>query len=367
MRIQPGGTIGILGGGQLGQMLALAAKDLGYRTLIFCPEENSPASQVADDTIVAPYKSEDALKELATRSDIITYEFENVPHRTVTFLSSDMPGRPRPPADQSVLVRPNATVLKTGQNRLDEKTFLNRNGVPTTPFAAVQLLDDLVAEAPLLGFPCVLKTQRGGYDGKGQWMLKSKDDLGRAYGELRGQPAIVEAFVDFAREVSIIVARGVSGALVFYPLVENDHRDHILWHTTAPAPNVPDALEARAQDIARKIAEGLDYVGVLAVELFETTDGGLLVNEIAPRVHNSGHWSIEGAKTSQFENHIRAICGLPLGPVEPVRPCRMTNLIGEDVNDLSAWQGRDDAFIHLYGKREARPGRKMGHVTEYTS
>lgn len=365
MRVQPGGTIGILGGGQLGRMLAQAAKDLGYRTVIFCPEDNSPASQVADDTIIAPYKSEEALKTFATRCDVVTYEFENVPHRTVSFLSADTPGRPRPPQDQIVMVRPGATALKTGQNRLDEKTFLNRIGAPTTPFAAVQLLDDLVAEAPVLGFPCVLKTQRGGYDGKGQWILRDKADLGPAYQALRGRPAIVEAFVDFTREVSMIVARGVSGALAFYPLVENDHRDHILWHTTAPAPHVSDALASRARDIARRIAEGLDYVGVLAVELFETTDGGLLVNEIAPRVHNSGHWSIEGAKTSQFENHIRAICGLPLGPVDPVRPCRMTNLIGEDVNDLSAWDGRDDAFIHLYGKREARPGRKMGHVTEY--
>ncbi|MDA0339249.1 MAG: 5-(carboxyamino)imidazole ribonucleotide synthase [Proteobacteria bacterium] len=364
MRVQPGRTIGILGGGQLGRMLAQAAATLGYKTLIFCPEERSPASLVADDTIVAPYKSEEALRDFASRCDVVTYEFENIPVRTAAFLSNDTPGRPRPPAVQDVVVRPSTHALKTAQNRLAEKTFLNRIRAPTTPFVAIQMLDDLLAEAPLMGFPCVLKTQRGGYDGKGQFLLRSREDIGPAHRDLMGQPAILEGFVEFSRELSIIVARGTSGAIAFYPLVENDHKDHILSTTTAPAPNVPDHLATRAQDIARKIAEGLDYVGVLAVELFETVDGGLLVNEIAPRVHNSGHWTIEGAKTSQFENHIRAICGLPLGPVDPVKPSIMTNLIGEDVNDLSRWEGNPNATIHLYGKREARPGRKMGHVTE---
>ncbi len=364
MRVAPGGTIGILGGGQLGRMLAQAAADLQFRTLIFCPEENSPASQVADDTIIAAYKDEAALRNFAGRCDVITYEFENIPLQTVNFLTADRPGRPQGANGREVSVQPAAEALRTGQNRLTEKTFLNGIGVPTAPFAAIQLLDDLIAEVPLLGFPCVLKTQRGGYDGKGQAMIRSADDIGTAHRDLMGQPAIVEGFIEFTRELSIICARGTNGAIAFFPLVENEHRHHILHKTTAPAPNVSEALARRAEDMARRIAEGLDYVGILAVELFETVDGALLVNEIAPRVHNSGHWSIEGAKTSQFENHIRAICGLPLGPVDPVRPSVMTNLIGDDVDDLSAWQNRDDAVIHLYGKDEVRAGRKMGHVTE---
>ncbi|MFN3230602.1 MAG: 5-(carboxyamino)imidazole ribonucleotide synthase [Alphaproteobacteria bacterium] len=364
MRVAPGGTIGILGGGQLGRMLAQAAAGLGYRTLIFCPEDNSPASQVADETLQAAYKDEGALRDFAAACDVITYEFENIPLPTVRFLTADRPGRPMGRSGRDVPVRPSIDALKTGQNRLLEKTFLNGIGVHTTPFVAIQLLDDLTSEAPLIGYPCVLKTQRGGYDGKGQVMIKTSDELGPAYARMQGQPSILEAFVAFRRELSIITARGTNGALAHYPLVQNEHRNHILHRTTAPAPGLTDVLSRRAEDIATRIAEGLEYVGVLAVELFETVDGALLVNEIAPRVHNSGHWSIEGAATSQFENHIRAICGLPLGPVGPVKPSVMTNLIGDDVDDLSAWQDQEDAVIHLYGKEEARPGRKMGHVTE---
>ncbi|MEN3952300.1 5-(carboxyamino)imidazole ribonucleotide synthase [Iodidimonas sp. SYSU 1G8] len=351
MRIAPGGTVGILGGGQLGRMLAQAAKKLGYRTVVLTPETDSPASQVADETIVAPYKREEALKEFADKVDVMTYEFENIPIQTVLFASKDKP------------VQPSAPALKTSQNRLDEKTFLNRIGVPTTPFAAVQLLDDLVAEAPLLGFPCVLKTQRGGYDGKGQVLIRERREMGRAHAEMMGQPSIIEAFVEFTRELSIICVRGASGAILFYPVVENEHRNHILFRTLAPA-EISDRLEQRAQTIASKIAEGLDYIGVLTVEMFETVDGGLLVNEIAPRVHNSGHWTIEACKTSQFENHIRAICGLPLGQTTQTHRAVMTNLIGDDIDKVPEWEAQPQTTVHLYGKAEARPGRKMGHVTQ---
>lgn len=350
MRIAPGGTIGILGGGQLGRMLAQAAKTLGYRTVIFTPEEDSPASQVADETIIAPYKREEALKAFADKVDVMTYEFENIPQQTVLFASKDKP------------VQPSLQALKTSQNRLDEKTFLNRIGVPTTPFAAVQLLDDLVGEAPVLGFPCVLKTQRGGYDGKGQVLIRERKDMGRAYAQMLGQSCIIEAFVEFTRELSIICVRGRSGAIQFYPVVENEHRNHILFRTTAPA-LISERLEQRAQTIATKIAEGLDYIGVLTVELFETVDGGLLVNETAPRVHNSGHWSIDGAVTSQFEQHVRAICGWPLGSTRRHGQIEMRNLIGEDANRWRDILGESGASLHLYGKHEARPGRKMGHVT----
>jgi 5-(carboxyamino)imidazole ribonucleotide synthase len=351
MRVQPGGTIGIFGGGQLGRMLAQAARKLGYRTVIYTPDENSPASQVADETIVAPYKREEDLKAFAEKVDVMTYEFENIPAQTVFFASKETP------------VQPSLEALKTTQNRLDEKAFLNRIGVPTTPYAAIQLLDDLIAEAPLLGFPCVLKTQRGGYDGKGQVLIRERKDVGRAYSDMMGQPSILEAFVEFTRELSIICVRGVTGAIMYYPVVENEHRNHILYRTTAPG-DVSERMEQRAQDLARKVAEGLDYIGVLTVEMFETVDGGLLVNELAPRVHNSGHWTIEACKTSQFENHIRAICGLPLGQTTLSHRAVMTNLLGDDVDKAGEWEKAPGATVHLYGKGEARPGRKMGHVTQ---
>ena len=351
MLVQPGGTIGILGGGQLGRMLTHAAHDLGYRTLILCPEENSPASQVADGTIIAPYKREEALKELAEQCDVITYEFENVPATAAQFVEKITP------------VLPNVKALMTAQDRVAEKTFCTQVGAPTTPFAAIRMKQDLMKQAPMLGFPCILKTARGGYDGKGQYRIEKAEDLSAFWTKLMGQSAILEAMVDFTRELSIIVARARTGALAFYPLVENEHRDHILHKTTAPA-EVSEDLTRRAQEIARKLAEGLDYVGVLAVELFETADGGLLVNEMAPRVHNSGHWTIEACETSQFENHVRAICGLPLGPATLKHRAEMTNLLGDEVEGAEALARDGEVFVHLYGKEEARPGRKMGHVTK---
>jgi len=350
MIVSPGATIGIIGGGQLGRMLTQAAHKLGYRVCILTPEENSPAGQIADETIIAAYKREDALDELAEKCGVITYEFENVPVHAARYLARDH------------LVRPNPEALRVSQNRLDEKSFLNRNGVPTTIFAAINQLDDLNGQGVIMGMPCVLKTQRGGYDGKGQVIVRDAKELIPGWVELMRQPSILESFVPFTRELSIICARGLNGSMAFYPLAENDHQNHILHMSTVPA-DVNDMMTMRAQDMARKIAEGLDYVGVLAVELFETEDGSLLVNEIAPRVHNSGHWSIEASQTSQFENHIRAICGLPLGPTTLKHKAVMTNLIGDDIHQSDDIAARDNTFVHDYGKEEARPGRKMGHFT----
>ena len=350
MIIPAGGTIGILGGGQLGRMLTQAAHKLGFKVCILCPEENSPAAQIADHSIVAPYRQEDALTEMAELADVITYEFENIPVGTTKFLERDY------------LVRPSSRPLQSTQNRLDEKTFLNNIGVPTTVFAAINQLEDLIGQGPLMGMPCVLKTQRGGYDGKGQVIVRETKDLAPGWQALYQQPIIIEAFVPFTRELSIICTRGINGAVVFYPMAENVHRDHILHTSTAPA-EVNDMMVMRAQDIARKIAEGLDYIGTLAVELFETEDGSLLVNEIAPRVHNSGHWTIEACQTSQFENHIRAICGMQLGPTTLKHRAVMTNLVGDEINNTESLAKEESTFVHDYGKAEARPGRKMGHYT----
>lgn len=348
---EPAPTVGILGGGQLGRMLAQAAQSLGVETVILCPEADSPAGQVANKTIQAPYKSEDALKELAGACDVVTYEFENIPSTAVQFISRHVP------------VRPGVAALKTSQNRIVEKNFLTDIGVQTTAFTPILDLEDILNASKRLGLPAVLKTRRLGYDGKGQAMIKSRDGIGEAWQKLMGQPAIFESFVHFTRELSIICARGVRRDMVFYPVVENVHRDHILYQTTAPAALSPRAQQ-EAEEIARQIARGLDYVGVLTVELFETGDGGLLVNEIAPRVHNSGHWSIEACETSQFENHIRAVLGMPLGPTTLKHQALMTNLIGDEVDQAPDYEREPDTYVHLYGKAEAKPGRKMGHVTK---
>jgi 5-(carboxyamino)imidazole ribonucleotide synthase len=354
MIVPPGGTIGILGGGQLGRMLTQAAHELGFKVCILCPEDNSPAAQIADQCIVAAYKREDALDELANRCDVITYEFENIPVHAARYLERDH------------LVRPGSKPLQAIQNRLDEKTFLNSIGVPTTAFAAITQMDDLIGQGPLMGMPCVLKTQRGGYDGKGQVIAYSKDELAPAWQQLMLQPVIIEAFVPFTRELSIICTRGINGAVAFYPMSENDHRNHILHQSTAPA-DTSDMMVMRAQDMARHIVEGLDYVGTLAVELFETEDGSLLVNEIAPRVHNSGHWTIEACATSQFANHIRAITGMPLGATTLKHRAVMTNLIGDEIEQAAELDKDPNIHVHDYGKAEARPGRKMGHYTKLSA
>jgi len=354
MILAPGATIGILGSGQLGRMLAMAALKLGLRSHIYAPESDAPAYDAASERTVAAFDDEAALARFADAVDVVTYEFENVPIGSVAFLEQRKP------------VRPGARALAATQDRLAEKTFLRDLGLATAPFCAVP---DAAALAPALaeiGRPAVLKTLRLGYDGKGQAMIREGSDLSALHRSLGGGPMILEGFVAFDCEASVVAARSLEGAMVAYDLCENDHDRHILARTHVPA-RVAPGVEAAAKALAAKAIEALDYVGVLAVELFVARDaaGGarLLVNELAPRVHNSGHWTIEGAQTSQFEQHIRAIAGWPLG--SPARRGRieMSNLIGDEADEWRDILAQPDVSLHLYGKLETRPGRKMGHVT----
>ncbi|NEW94366.1 5-(carboxyamino)imidazole ribonucleotide synthase [Rhodopseudomonas sp. BR0M22] len=351
--LKPGDTIGILGGGQLGRMLALAAARLGLKCQVFSPGPDSPAFDVVQNATCAEYADVEALELFASEVDVITYEFENVPASAALVLAARKP------------VLPSHTILETTQDRLAEKDFVTKLGIGTAAYADItspQTLRDAVAR---LGLPAVLKTRRFGYDGKGQVMLRPGDDPEAAWASLETRAAILEAFVPFEREVSVIAARGANGQVVSYDVTENEHRDHILKVSKAPA-SIPDAVADEARRIAKTIADALGYVGVLGVEMFVVpgADGPkVLVNEIAPRVHNSGHWTLDGASVSQFEQHIRAIAGWPLA--EPVRHgvVSMTNLIGDDVHDYARWLSVPGATVHLYGKRHALPGRKMGHVT----
>ncbi|HJL18153.1 MAG TPA: 5-(carboxyamino)imidazole ribonucleotide synthase [Sandaracinaceae bacterium LLY-WYZ-13_1] len=340
--------IGILGGGQLGRMLALAGHPLGHSFVVLTPDPQAPAS-VAADTIVAPYEDRAALEKLAERVDVVTYEFENVPHGAVEALQA-----------RGVPVRPDPKALVAASDRWNEKELFRELEIATTPYAAVDRADDMERAVRYTGLPAVLKTRRLGYDGKGQRVLRRSADVEGAFTGLGGVPQILEGFVDFRRELSIVAVRGLDGAAAFYPLVENRHEAGILRFTRAPAPEVEPAQQRRAEGYATALLEALDYVGVLALELFD--DGvDLLANEIAPRVHNSGHWSIEGAETSQFENHLRAITGAPLGSTAPRGESAMVNLIGE-APDADALLRVPGAHLHLYGK-SPRPGRKIGHVT----
>lgn len=351
--LKPGDTIGILGGGQLGRMLVLAAARLGLKCQVFSPDPDSPAFDVVQNATCAEYADVEALELFASEVDVITYEFENVPASAAMVLAARRP------------VMPSQTILETTQDRLAEKDFVTKLGIGTAAYADVtspQALRDAVAR---LGLPAVLKTRRFGYDGKGQVMLRPGDDPEVAWATLETRAAILEAFVPFEREVSVIAARGADGQVVSYDVTENEHRDHILKVSKAPAA-IPDAVANEARRIAKTIADALGYVGVLGVEMFVVpgSDGPkVLVNEIAPRVHNSGHWTLDGASVSQFEQHIRAIAGWPLA--EPVRHgvVTMTNLIGADVHGYTRWLTVPGATVHLYGKRHALPGRKMGHVT----
>lgn len=348
--LPPGSTIGILGGGQLGRMLALAAYPLGYKVHGFCPDAgHTPLAQVTDLYTRAAYEDADALKAFAETVDVVTYEFENVPAQTVEIL------------DPLVPVRPNGPALAIIQDRLKEKTFLKESGIPTAPFAAIDSPDDFAKALAVAGVPAVLKTRRFGYDGKGQARVRGEEGLTSGFAEIGRAPSILEGFVNFDREVSIVSARGLDGGVAVFPLTENEHRDHILHRSLAPAPASPKVLAA-AEEMARTILKALDYVGVMAIEFFQAGED-LLVNELAPRVHNSGHWTIEGAVTSQFEQHIRAICGLPLGDASAAFLSEMTNLVGDDAKDWPALVAEPGAHLHLYGKAEIRPGRKMGHVT----
>ena len=348
--LPPGSTIGILGGGQLGRMTAVAAAELGYRCHIFSPDADAPAKEVSAAATTAPYEDRDAARRFAEQVDVVTFEFENVPDETLAAIA------------ERVAVRPNVDALHVSQDRIREKTFMNDNGIATAPWAPVTGPGDLAVAAERTGLPAILKTARFGYDGKGQARVGGAgrlEDAWRAIGEV---PAILEGFVDFEREISVIVARGTNGATESYVPVDNVHRDHILFTTTAPS-TVSDAIAAAARETARKIAETLDFVGLLAVEMFVTRDGGVLVNEIAPRPHNSGHWTQDACAVSQFEQFVRAVAGLPLGDPERHSDAVMTNLIGDEADawaDLLAERG---ACLHLYGKAESRPGRKMGHVT----
>jgi 5-(carboxyamino)imidazole ribonucleotide synthase len=346
--IAPGSTIGILGGGQLGRMLAIAAARFGYRCHIYAPEQDPPASEVAAHTTRADYTDADAMARFAAACAVVTYEFENIPFEPVAAIA------------QKVAVRPGVEALRITQDRLFEKTFCNERGVATAPFRAVASVEDLKTAIAELGLPLVLKTRRMGYDGKGQVKLERADQAEAAFTALKSDALIAEGFVAFQRELSVVLARNADGCIVSWGPVENIHRNHILWRTYAPA-RLSDALRSEAERIAATLAEGLDYVGVLAVELFDCGDR-LLVNEMAPRVHNSGHWTLDAAVTSQFEQHIRAICGLPLGSGERLCDAVMENLIGDEIAAWVDLLAEPKTKLHLYGKTEARPGRKMGHV-----
>ncbi|MEM9271098.1 MAG: 5-(carboxyamino)imidazole ribonucleotide synthase [Pseudomonadota bacterium] len=345
--LPPGSTIGILGGGQLGRMLAMAAAKLGYHTHIFAPEANAPAAQVASAHTQAAYEDHAALEAFASTVDVVTYEFENIPLETARKLGTLVP------------VRPGTKALEVSQDRLAEKTFLQNLGLATAPFADVVGADGLAVGLETIGTPSILKTRRFGYDGKGQFVFTPTDpapDLGRVL----DQPCILEGFVDFSCEVSVIAARGLSGDVVAYDPGENVHEAGILSTTSLPA-RIPSRLATDAVLLAGKILNALDYVGVLGVELFVTPQT-LVVNEIAPRVHNSGHWTEAACAVSQFEQHIRAITGLPLGDGSRHSDAIMENLIGSDVE---RWRDGSPG-LHLYGKGEARAGRKMGHITRLT-
>jgi 5-(carboxyamino)imidazole ribonucleotide synthase len=348
--LAPGATIGILGGGQLGRMLALAAARLGFKCHIFAPNPDSPAFDVVHRVTCADYGDTQALDRFAADADVVTYEFENVPAEAATFLAARVP------------VLPDQNVLATTQDRLAEKNFIAALGIGTAPYVSVDAPGELADALARIGRPAVLKTRRFGYDGKGQATIRNGTSPETAWREVGGQPCILEAFVPFAREVSVIAARARDGAVECFDVTENEHRNHILKISRVPA-TLPEAAAREARRIAETIAQKFSYVGVLAVEMFELRDGGLLVNEIAPRVHNSGHWTLDGASVSQFEQHIRAVAGWPLA--KPLRHGRveMINLIGSEVDDFRTWLTVPGAAVHLYGKAATRPGRKMGHVT----
>ena len=351
--ILPGQTVGVLGGGQLGRMLALAAARLGLKCHVYTPEADSPAAEVAGACTVAAYDDEAALGAFARAVDVVTFEFENVPRRAAETVAA------------LAKLRPNALALATTQDRLAEKDFLASLGLPTAPYRAVGSAPEIEPALADLGRPAVLKTRRFGYDGKGQAMIRPGDDPAAAFAAIGAAPAILEGYVAFEREVSVVAARGVEGSFAAYDICENEHRDHILALTRVPA-RLASETAAVGIAMARAVADALDYVGVLAVEMFLVRESGaerLVVNEIAPRVHNSGHWTIEGARTSQFEQHLRAVCGWPLGATDRLGRVEMENLVGADMERWPAILAESDAALHLYGKGEARPGRKMGHVT----
>ncbi len=348
--IEPGGVIGILGGGQLGRMTALAAANLAYRCHFYCPDANSPAMQVSPLATVAVYDDAAALERFAAAVDVVTFEFENVPAATAALLATLKPVYPRP------------AILGICQNRLKEKDFLRTHGVATTPYRKVTSATELAGALGEIGPSTILKTAQWGYDGKGQVAIEPGVDFASAWSSLKTSEAILERRVDFACEISVVLARGADGSVASYVPVENRHEHGILATTVAPA-SIASSLAAHADTVARNIAEALDLVGVLAVEMFVTKEGGLLVNELAPRPHNSGHWTIDACATSQFEQLVRAVSGLPLGSTAVRSEAVMTNLIGADVAYWRDAIAESGTKVHLYGKAGAAPGRKMGHIT----
>lgn len=353
--LAPGAVIGIVGGGQLGRMSAMAAARLGYQAHIFSPEVAGPASQVSAFNTVADYADEASLQRFAEAVDVVTFEFENLPVASLALLESLRP------------VHPGARILQISQDRLLEKRFLNDAGIPTAPYAAIHTEADLHGAVSKICLPAVLKTTTMGYDGKGQAMLATLEDAATGLKALNPKPLVLEGFIDFACEISVLVARGEDGTIVTFDAVENRHKHHILDLTLAPAP-LPLDLLAQAVEIARIIAEKLGLIGILCVEMFVTADGRLLVNELAPRPHNSGHWTIDACPVSQFEMHIRAVAGLPLPPARRHSDAVMKNMIGAE--DMALWPQilRTPGLIpHHYGKTTPRPGRKMGHYTRLFS
>jgi 5-(carboxyamino)imidazole ribonucleotide synthase len=343
-----GSTIGILGGGQLGRMLSVAASRLGYKTHIFEPGANPPAGEVANAVTTASYEDPDSLRTFAASVDVITYEFENIPTAALDILEGLRP------------IHPNRDALRISQDRLTEKTFLQDLGLKTAPFADVTNTDDMAKAMADIGAPAILKTRRFGYDGKGQARLTTTADAGAALADMAGAPALLEGFVDFSHEVSVIAARGIDGQVACFDPGENVHKDGILATTTVPA-RLSAGQRMDAVLLAANILNKLDYVGVMGVELFVTKDG-LIVNEVAPRVHNSGHWTQNGCAVDQFEQHIRAVAGLPLGDGQRHSDVVMENLIGGDMDQLPDLLQERDTAVHLYGKADTKPGRKMGHV-----
>lgn len=352
--IVPGAVLGVLGSGQLGRMFTIAARRMGYRVHTFSPDEDTPTGQVADVEVVAPYDDLDALRTFAAQVDVVTFEFENVPIEAIDVVEALAP------------VRPAGMALHTAQQRAREKAFLADHGFPTVPFARAVTLDELRDGVALVGTPCVVKTAAFGYDGKGQHRLNAPEDVDRVWAAIGHQEAVIERYIRLQAEISVIAARGVDGEIAVYPVFLNRHRQHILDLTTCPA-EVPQAVASRAVEIARAILEEFGYVGILCVEFFVSTDHELMVNELAPRPHNSGHLTFDASVTSQFEQQVRAICGLPLGSTELLRPAAMANLLGELWEDGEPnWAAAcrfNDVKLHLYGKSEPRRGRKMGHLT----
>lgn len=344
--IAPGGTIGILGGGQLGRMLAVAASRLGLHVHIYAPEPDAIARGQASHNTIAEYDDLGALKGFASACDVVTYEFENVPAQTAATA-----------AKHSTLF-PSARALEVAQDRLEEKTFLeDKAGVAVVPFKDIKSADDVKSAGAEFGYPIILKTRRFGYDGKGQIKVGSDSEAGAAFDALPGG-IIAEGFAPFKREVSVVAARNAAGDFAAYPLIENVHKNHILHTSVCPT----HSDDGAAQTMAKSIMDALGYVGVMATEFFQMEDGSLIVNEIAPRVHNSGHLTQDAGCIDQFEQHIRAICGWPLGNAYPLHRTQMMNLIGDDIDAIEAIAADPTARIHLYGKNEARAGRKMGHV-----